>query len=179
FGGVGLVYPDPGVRQLVWEWSPLSTNWGTGWGVAGLSGWFLSGPNVSTMTYTLFLTHLPWVVTAAALPTIALRGRAPAVVTLVIAFLLSSVIYPLAGNWVQGGGWLSALGRNLNLGHGLVDFGGAGTVHLVSAGFALAALVVWIPRQHVVPLEHLELPPVHLPILVVIGSLLVFAGSLG
>lgn len=179
FGGVGLVYPDPGVRQLVWEWSPLSTNWGTGWGVAGLSGWFLSGPNVSTMTYTLFLTHLPWVVTAAALPTVALRGRAPAVVTLLIALLIGSIVYPLAGNWVQGGGWLSALGRNLGLGHGLVDFGGAGTVHLVSAGFALAALVVWIPRQQAVSLEHLELPAVHLPILVVVGSLLVFAGSIG
>lgn len=179
FGGVGLVYSNPSIRQLVWEWSPLSTNWGTGWGVAGLSGWFLSGPTVTPLTYTLFLTHLPWVVTAAALPVVALRGRAPAVVTLIIAFLLGSLVYPLAGNWVQGGGWLGALGRNLSLGHGFVDFGGAGTVHLVSAGFSLAALVVWIPRQHQVALRKLELPPVHLPILVVIGSLFVFAGSMG
>ena len=179
FGGVGLVYPNPGVRQLVWEWSPLSTNWGTGWGVAGLSGWFLSGSNISTMTYTLFLTHLPWVVTAAALPVVALRGRAPAIVTLLIAFLIGGIVYPLAGNWVQGGGWLGALGRNLGLGHGLVDFAGAGTVHLVSAGFALAALVVWMPRRQFVAVEHLELPPVHLPLLVVIGSLFVFAGNIG
>lgn len=179
FGGVGLVYPDPEIRQLVWEWSPLSTNWGTGWGMAGLSGWFLSGPNVTATTYTLFLTHLPWVVTAAALPVVALRGRAPAVVTIVIAFVFGSVVYPLAGNWVQGGGWLSALGRNLGLGHGFVDFGGAGGVHLVSASFALAAMVVWIPRRRQIHLEHLELPPIHLPILVVIGSLFVLAGSLG
>ncbi len=179
FGGVGLVYPNSGLRQLVWEWSPLSTNWGTGWGVAGLSGWFLSGPNVSTLTYTLFLVHLPWVVTAATLPIVALRGRAPAIVTLVLALLLGGIIYPLAGNWVQGGGWLGALGRNLGLGHGLVDFGGAGTVHLVGAGFALAALVVWIPRRRVVKLEHLELPPVHLPVLAVVGSLFVLAGGLG
>ena len=47
---------------------------------------------------------------------------------------------------MQGGGWLSALGRNLNMGHGLIDFGGAGTVHLAAAGFVLAALVVWLPR---------------------------------
>ncbi len=179
FGGVGLVYSNPGLRQLVWEWSPLSTNWGIGWGVAGLSGWFLSGPTVSALTYTLFLTHLPWAITAAALPAVALRGRAPAVVTLLISFFMGAFVYPLAGNWVQGGGWLGALGRNLGLGHGLVDFGGAGTVHLVSASFALAALVVWVPRQQRVALKHLELPPVHLPMLVVIGSLLVFAGSLG
>jgi len=179
FGGVGLVYPNTGLRQLVWEWSPLSTNWGSGWGVAGLSGWFLSGPNVSILTYTLFLVHLPWVVTAAALPIVALRGRAPAIVTLILALLLGGIVYPLAGNWVQGGGWLGALGRNLGLGHGLVDFGGAGTVHLVSASFALAALVVWIPRRHVVRLEHLELPPVHLPVLAVVGSLFVLAGGMG
>jgi Amt family ammonium transporter len=179
FGGVGLVYNDPGLRQLVWEWSPLSTNWGTGWGVAGLGGWFLSGVNVSVLTYTLFLTNLPAVITAAALPVVALRGRAPAVVTLVLALLIAGIVYPLAGNWVQGGGWLGALGRNLGLGHGLVDFGGAGTVHLVSAGFALAALVVWIPRRRVVLIQRLELPPVHLPLLAVIGSLLVLAGNIG
>lgn len=179
FGGVGLVYATPALRQLVWEWSPLSTNWGTGWGVAGLGGWFLSGADISVLTYTLFLTNLPAVVTAAVLPVVALRGRAPAVVTLVLALLLAGVVYPLAGNWVQGGGWLGALGRNLGLGHGFVDFGGAGTVHLVSAGFALAALVVWIPRRRVVPIRQLELPPVHLPLFVVIGSLLILAGNIG
>jgi ammonium transporter, Amt family len=179
FGGIGLVYPDPALRQLVWEWSPLAANWGIGWGVAGLSGWFLSGPNVSALTYGLFLAHIPWVITAATVPIMAIRGRAPAIVTLVLALLIGGLIYPLAGNWVQGGGWLSALGRNLDLGHGLVDFGGAGTVHLVAAGFALAALVVWSPRAAPPTSQTLELPPVHLPLLVVVGSLLILAGSLG
>lgn len=179
FGGIGLVYPNPELRQLVWEWSPLAANWGIGWGVAGLSGWFLSGPQVTALTYTLFLAHLPWVITAATLPIMAIRGRAPAIVTLLLALLIGAFVYPLAGNWVQGGGWLSALGRNLDLGHGLVDFGGAGTVHLVSAGFALAALVVWAPRTLPSSMHNLELPPVHLPLLVVVGSLFVLTGSLG
>ncbi|RIK24766.1 MAG: hypothetical protein DCC55_41090, partial [Chloroflexi bacterium] len=90
-----------------------------------------------------------------------------------------AVIYPLAGNWVQGGGWLSALGRNLSLGHGFVDFGGAGTVHLLAAGFGLAALVVWTPRRPRQPLEQIELPPAFQPLLAVVGSLLVLAGILG
>lgn len=179
FGGIGLVYPNAELRQLVWEWSPLAADWGIGWGVAGLSGWFLSGANVSALTYTLFLAHLPWVITVATLPIMAIRGRAPALVTLLLALLIGGFVYPLAGNWVQGGGWLSALGRNLELGHGLVDFGGAGTVHLVAAGFALAALVVWAPRIPAEQIRHLELPPVHLPLLVVVGSLFVLAGSLG
>lgn len=179
FGGIGLVYGDSGLRQLVWEWSPLSTNWGTGWGVAGLSGWFLSGRDLSLLTYTLFFAHLPWVITSAILPVVALRGRAPAIVTMILALVVGGLVYPIAGNWVQGGGWLSALGRNLNLGHGLVDFGGAGTIHLVGAGFTLAALVVWVPRRQVVPLRLMELPPVHLPILTVIGSLFLFAGNIG
>lgn len=179
FGGIGLVYPNAELRQLVWEWSPLAADWGMGWGVAGLSGWFLSGTNVSALAYTLFLAHLPWVITAATLPIMAIRGRAPALVTLLLALLIGGFVYPLAGNWVQGGGWLSALGRNLELGHGLIDFGGAGTVHLVAAGFALAALVVWAPRTPTERITHLELPPVHLPLLVVVGSLFVLAGSLG
>lgn len=178
FGGVGLVYPQPALRQMVWEWSPLSVDWGVGWGMAGLSGWFLSGPEVTALVYALFLGHLPWVVTAAILPITALRGRAPATATLFLALLIGALIYPLAGNWVQGGGWLSALGRNLSLGHGLVDVGGAGTVFLVGAGFALAALVVWAPRRPYQPLENLPLPPAYQPLLAVAGSLLVLAGAL-
>lgn len=179
FGGIGLVYPQAELRQLVWEWSPLSVDWGIGWGMAGLSGWFLSGPDVTVLVYALFLGHLPWVMTVALLPVMALRGRAPAPVTLLVAMLLGALIYPLAGNWVQGGGWLSALGRNLNLGHGLVDFGGAGTVYLLAAGFGLAALVVWTPRRAPQPLEEIALPPAYQPLLAVVGSLLVLAGTLG
>ena len=179
FGGVGLVYTLPELKNMVWEWSPFSSNWGVGWGMAGLSGWFLSGPNVTALTYALFLAHLPWVITAAVLPIMALRGRAPATATMFLALLIGAMLYPIAGNWVQGGGWLAALGRNLNLGHGLIDFGGAGSVHLVASGFVIAALVVWAPRRPRYYLEHVELPPVHLPLLTVVGSLLVLAGSLG
>lgn len=179
FGGVGLVYTLPELKHLVWEWSPLANDWGVGWGVAGLSGWFLSGPDVTGLAYALFLAHLPWVITAAVLPVMALRGRAPTTATLLLSLLIGGVLYPLSGNWVQGGGWLGALGRNLSLGHGLVDFGGAGTVHLAAAGFVLAALVVWAPRRPRYSLTAAELPPVYLPLLTVVGSLLVLAGSLG
>ena len=163
FGGIGLSHPQPELSNLVWEWSPLNNQWGSGWGAAGLSGWFMSGDGMTALAYALFISHLPWAVTAAMIPLIALRGRAPTVATMALAVLISGVIYPLAGNWVQGGGWLAALGQNLNLGHGFVDFAGAGTVHLVAAGISLAALVVWAPRPAAKTGAEVELPPAHLP----------------
>lgn len=180
FGGVGLIYTRPELTQLVWEWSPFSPDWGVGWGVAGLSGWFLSGVGVTSLVYALFLAHLPWAMTAAMLPVLALRGRAPATAAVFVALLVGGVLYPLAGNWVQGGGWLASLGRNINLGHGLVDFGGAGTVFLLAGAFGLAALVVWPARRRTSGYEHTgEIPPTHLPLLATVGSLMLMAGAMG
>ncbi|MEM7127738.1 MAG: hypothetical protein AAF702_15495 [Chloroflexota bacterium] len=179
FGGVGLVYTYPALQTLIWEWSALSTNWGSGWGMAGLNGWFLSGVDSTPLIYSLFLAHLPWVMTASMIPVIGLRGRAPAMATLLIAACVGGVIYPIAGNWVQGGGWLSALGRNLQLGHGLLDYAGTGTVFLTAGGFAFAALLLWVPRQSPQPLEYEMLPAAHLPLLGVVGSLFVLMGSIG
>jgi len=178
FGGVGLVYPHPELHGLVLEWSPLSSDWGIGWGMAGLSGWFLSGGGVTALAFALFLSHLPWVMLGAALPVMSLRGRAPFTITLLISLVLGGIIVPLAGNWVQGGGWLNALGRNLELGHGFVDVGGAGSVHLVIAGFALAALTVWPPQRSGNPAE-LQLPPTYRPLQALMGGFLLLGGSLG
>jgi Amt family ammonium transporter len=179
FGGVGLIYTRPELSQMVWEWSLLSSEWGGGWGMAGLSGWFLSGPDVTAMSYALFLAHLPWALTAAIIPVVALRDRAPSIATVFLAFVVGAIIYPLAGNWVQGGGWLSGLGRNLNLGHGLIDFGGAGAVFLVAAGFALAALVVWPASRSAKSPAGPDLPPAQLPLLAVVGALFALTGVLG
>lgn len=179
FGGIGLVHTLPELQALVWEWSPVTSEWGTGWGMAGLTGWFLAGTELSPLAYMLFLAHLPWAMTAAALPVVALRGRAPAAATLLIALLIGGIIYPLAGNWVQGGGWLSALGRNVALGHGFVDFAGAGTVHLLAGIFALAALIVWVPRRPRQAPAAVQLPPVQLPLMATVGGMLLLAGALG
>ena len=176
-GGIGLLYARPELRHLVWEWSPLPADWGVGWGAAGLSGWFLSGGDVTALTYALLLSQLPWVFVVTMLPVLALRGRAPMLATLVIALMMGGFVYPLAGNWVHGGGWLSALGRNLNLGHGFVDVGGAGVVFLLAAAFGLVALVVWTPRRPVADAD--QLPPDYQPLLSVAGSLLVLAGMIG
>jgi Amt family ammonium transporter len=179
FGGVGLVYAQPELTALVWEWSPLSVNWGSGWGVAGLSGWMLSGSNLSWLAYALFLGHLPWVFAAAALSVMALRDRTPALVAFLVALVMGGIVYPLAGNWIQGGGWLNALGRNLTLGHGFIDFAGAGSVFLVTAGFSLAALITWGNSTESPNDSKERMPTSRLPLVAILGALLMLGGVIG
>ena len=180
FGGVGLIYERPGYEALIWEWSALGPMWGAGWGMAGLAGWGLTDAAATPGAYALALANLPWVVTAAAIPLVSLRGRIPAWASALIGLVVGAVIYPLAGNWIWGGGWLANLGRNLNLGHGLVDAGGAGLVHLLGAAAALAGTLVFTARRPRPTRsdEPIPLPPVHLPLLAVLGAGLLLAGNL-
>ncbi len=180
FGGAGLAYNRPGLEGLVWEWSALGPAWGTGWGMAGLTGWALTGAAATPGAYALALANLPWVVTATLIPTLTLRERVPAGVTALLGLLMGAVLYPLAGNWIWGGGWLANLGSNLGLGHGLVDAGGAGLVHLLGAAAALAGLLVFTSRKprDVAPGQPVSLPPTVLPLLTGLGAVLLLAGSL-
>ena len=52
-------------------------------------------------------------------------------------------------------------------------------MHLVAAGLALAALVVWVPRRQRRRLQEPSLIPAQLPLLAVVGSLFILSGSLG
>ncbi len=177
YGGVGLIRNLPGTEGLIWEWSAIGETWGAGWGMAGLAGWGLTGSAATTGAYILALASLPWVMTAALIPLIALRGVAPAWGSALAGLLVGAILYPLAGNWIWGGGWLAGLGQNLGLGHGFVDFGGAGLVHLLGAAVAAAGIVVFLRRKpRIRPDESVALPPVHLPLLGVTGALLLLVG---
>ena len=77
------------------------------------------------------------------IPLIGLRGRIPGSASILLGLLIGGLIYPLAGNWIWGGGWLANLGLNLGLGHGYVDVAGAGLVHLLGAAAALAGILVF------------------------------------
>lgn len=183
FGGIGLVYSQASeLGGLVWEWTVVTEAWGPKWGMIGLSGWGMAGPAATSGAYALFLAQAPWVATATLIPLLALRGRAPAFTSLLGGLLIGGILYPLATNWVWGGGWLANLGANLNLGHGFVDFAGGATVHLLAAAAGLAGLLVTVPRRARVSIadsEPVPMPPVHLPLLASVGALLVLVGSLG
>ncbi len=49
---------------------------------------------------------------------------------------VGTIIYPVFGNWVWGGGWLAQLGTNFGLGHGHVDFAGSSVVHMTGGVIA-------------------------------------------
>ncbi|HVN63250.1 MAG TPA: ammonium transporter, partial [Candidatus Binataceae bacterium] len=64
----------------------------------------------------------------------------------VYGLFMSMFLYPLYGNWVWGGGWLSQLGVNFGLGHGHVDFAGSTVVHMTGGVTALAGAIILGPR---------------------------------
>ncbi len=178
FGGIGLVSDLPGLGGLVWEWSPLDATWGTGWGALGLRGFFLQQGADTLTAYTLFFSQLPLVITACLIPLLTLRKRAKSLALVPVALLIAAVVYPVIGNWVWGGGWLANLGSNLELGHGFVDFAGSGMVHLLGGVAALGGILAFGLRSEETK-EPAEMPPVHLPLLAILGSLLLFIGWLG
>jgi Amt family ammonium transporter len=178
FGGVGLIARDGGLQGLIWEWSALDVRWGTGWGMAGLHGFGLTGAASTPGALSLFFAQLPWITTATLVPLLALRGRAPTLVSALGGLLVGALLYPLVGNWVWGGGWLANLGLNLGLGHGFVDFAGSGSVHLLGAAVAWAGILTFLPRRPPgVASEPVALPPVHLPLLATLGGSLLLVGG--
>ncbi|MEZ4580247.1 MAG: hypothetical protein R3A10_01105 [Caldilineaceae bacterium] len=103
-------------------------------------------------------------------------GRAPALVTLLIAAVVGGIVYPLAGNWVQGGGWLECIGTQSESGPRLRGFRRRGTVFLVAAGFLLAACGPAPARDRTFATT---LQPGTAPLLAVVGALVKLAGGAG
>jgi Amt family ammonium transporter len=61
---------------------------------------------------------------------------------MVYGFCVGTIMYPVYGNWVWGGGWLASLGANFGLGHGHVDFAGSSVVHMT--GGVIALVFAWL-----------------------------------
>ncbi len=74
---------------------------------------------------TLFLFQMVFMDTTATIPTGAMAERWKFSAFVIYGFFVGTVIYPLFGNWVWGGGWLASSGTNFGLGHGHVDFAGS------------------------------------------------------
>ena len=178
FGGVAFVSGLPGLQSLTAEWSPLDLAWGTGWGLLGLRGFLLSGAAYNPDAYSLFLSHLPVVMTVVLAVLLILCQHVRRVVLLAIGCLVAGFVYPLAANWVWGGGWLSNLGLTVGLGHGFVDAGGSGLTFLFPVLIALSVLAILQPRRPV-DAGPARLPPVHFPLLMILGAFLAWAGWAG
>ncbi len=153
---------------------------GKAYGLLGAARFALVSVANDPAGLAMFLFAAVFMDTAATIPTGALAERWKFSAFLVYGFFMSAVLYPIYGNWVWGGGWLAALGVNLGLGHGHVDFAGSSVVHMTGGLTALAGAIVLGPRLGKYRLDGTvaAMPGHNLPFTVV-GTLILAFGWFG
>jgi ammonium transporter, Amt family len=119
---------------------------GKTWGLFGGTGFFLSGHTYDVGVMVLFLFEMVFMDTALTIVTGACAERWKFLAFCVSSSLMGALTYPLYANWAWGGGWLSQLGVNNQLGKGYCDFAGSGVVHAVGGITALAVTMIIGPR---------------------------------
>ena len=144
FGGLGAIGTMGGYAGLNQE---ISVNIaGKSFGLLGAKGFFLTGDSYDVAVFALFLFQMVFMDTTATIPTGAMAERWKYSSFMVYGLLVGSVIYPVYGNWVWGGGWLAQLGGNFGLGHGHLDFAGSSVVHLTGGVLAFVGAKMIGPR---------------------------------
>lgn len=145
FGGIGLVgVPNLGGLSALTNELSISIG-GHSWGLIGYKGFFLSDGTYDVGIAVMFLFQMVFMDTTATIPTGAMAERWKWSAFCVYSLFVSTLVYPVFGNWAWGGGWLSQLG-NIGLGKGYIDFAGSGVVHAVGGWCALAGAIVIGPR---------------------------------
>jgi ammonium transporter, Amt family len=144
FGGIGALGTMGGYAGLNHEFT--INLFGKTFGLFGTKGFFLSGASYDVAVYTLFLFQMVFMDTTATIPTGALAERWKFLSFCIYGIFVGTIIYPIFGNWVWGGGWLAMLGQNFGLGHGHVDFAGSSVVHMCGGVIALVGAWIVGPR---------------------------------
>ncbi len=144
FGGFGPVGVLGGVDVLSNEFS--ITLMGKSFGLFGTKGFCLSGDAYDAAIFALFLFQMVFMDTTATIPTGSMAERWKYSAFFVYGLCVGTIIYPIYGNWVWGGGWLAMLGKNFGLGHGHVDFAGSSVVHLTGGVLAFVGAKILGPR---------------------------------
>jgi Amt family ammonium transporter len=143
-GGVGGVATLGGATGLDGEF--IIHLFGKDFGLFGTKGFFLSGSTYDAVIFSVFLFQMVFMDTTATIPTGSMAERWTFKSFLIYGFFISMFVYPLYANWIWGGGWLSALGKNFGLGHGTLDFAGSSVVHMTGGVAALAGAMIIGPR---------------------------------
>lgn len=96
---------------------------------------------------------------------------------LIFAIFMSTIIYPVAGYWTWGAGFLGA--RVEDGGLGFSDFAGSGIVHLAGAMAALSGVILLGPRKGRYSSKGPKaMPGANMP-LVALGTFILWMGWLG
>ena len=129
---------------------------GDGSAFLGLNGFFLSGPDNSPATaeaykgifsslnwtsvplFAKFFFQLVFAGTAATIVSGAVAERIKYFSFFLFSFLMGTLIYPIQGHWIWGGGWLSQIGFK--------DFAGSTVVHSIGGWAALVGATLLGPR---------------------------------
>ncbi|MEK6576636.1 MAG: ammonium transporter [Nitrospirota bacterium] len=143
-GGVGGVASLGGATTLNGEFA--ISLFGKDFGLFGTKGFFLSGVSYDAVIFALFLFQMVFMDTTATIPTGSMAERWTFKSFVIYGFFISMFVYPVYANWVWGGGWLSALGKNFGLGHGTLDFAGSSVVHMTGGVAALVGAKILGPR---------------------------------
>ena len=101
-----------------------------------------SGVAYSVPVAAFFLYMVAFMDTTATIPTGAMAERWKWKAFVGWGLFCGALYYPIFGGWTWGGGWLSQLGNNLDLGFGYVDFAGSGVVHAMGGIAGLAGALV-------------------------------------
>jgi ammonium transporter, Amt family len=143
FGGVGSLGTLGGFGGLSHE---VSINlFGKTWDIIGWTGFGLHGV-YDVGVFALFLFQMVFMDTTATIPTGSMAERWKYSAFFIYALFVGTIIYPIYGNWVWGGGWLADLGANFGLGHGHVDFAGSSVVHMTGGVLAFVGAAMLGPR---------------------------------
>jgi Amt family ammonium transporter len=135
-GGMGAMGTLGGDATLSKEF--VVNVFGKPFGLFGMSGFMLHPLTTFTPAVAaMFLFQMVFMDTTCTIPTGACAERWKFSSFVIFSFVIAMVIYPIYGNWVWGGGWLSQLGVNFGLGNGHVDFAGSSVVHLTGGVIAL------------------------------------------
>jgi len=129
--------------------------WAVGFGIMfgagnvlfGTSGWFLkdlTGDTFGSLAWAnvpieaKYFFQLVFAGTAATIVSGAMAERTVFVSYMFYSIIISAIIYPVAGHWIWGGGWLAQLG--------MWDFAGSTVVHSVGGWLALTGVIMLGPR---------------------------------
>ncbi len=144
FGGFGAIGTLGGYDGLNGMFS--IDLFGHPFGLFGTKGFFLTGEAYDVSVFSLFLFQMVFMDTTATIPTGSMAERWKFLPFVLYGLAVGTIIYPIYGAWVWGGGWLATLGKYFGIGHGHVDFAGSSVVHLTGGVLALIGAKIIGPR---------------------------------
>jgi Amt family ammonium transporter len=149
-----IVFAVSSVAFLLLGWGLMFGDGNAFMGTSGL--WFAGGPDNSPLSgdaysgvysaiawatiplWAKFFFQLVFAGTAATIVSGAVAERIKFGAFFLFCFVMVGVIYPIAGHWIWGGGWLASMG--------MLDFAGSTVVHSVGGWAALTGILILGPR---------------------------------